>query len=203
MEKNESLKGQKILVEHSSPNLFKPFHIGHVMNNSIGESVTRLHRMAGAEVTAISYPSDVSLGIGQAVWALLQEGVETIRDDSVDVSSKLKVLADAYVRGKQTYKDDESIHQVVRDITQQIYRQEEGEAWDAYQLGKQLSLNYFQEMTARLGSSFDGYVYESEAGRAGKEIVQTSTGSVFVESNGAVIYEGEQDGLHTPRIYKC
>ena len=31
--------GKHILVEHSSPNLFKPFHVGHVMNNSIGESV--------------------------------------------------------------------------------------------------------------------------------------------------------------------
>ncbi len=40
--KNNTYKNQDILIEHSSPNLFKPFHIGHLMNNTIGESFVRL-----------------------------------------------------------------------------------------------------------------------------------------------------------------
>lgn len=37
-------QGKNILVEHSSPNLFKPFHIGHMMNNAIGESISQIGR---------------------------------------------------------------------------------------------------------------------------------------------------------------
>ena len=47
----EVYKGKKILVEHSSPNLFKPFHIGHLMNNTIGEALYRLAKSSGAKAT--------------------------------------------------------------------------------------------------------------------------------------------------------
>ena len=52
-------EGQKILVEHSSPNLFKPFHIGHLMNNAVGEAITGLAKHSGAEVITMSFPSDI------------------------------------------------------------------------------------------------------------------------------------------------
>jgi arginyl-tRNA synthetase len=42
----------KILIEHTQPNPFKEFHIGHLMNNAIGESLTRILKANGAEVTA-------------------------------------------------------------------------------------------------------------------------------------------------------
>ena len=40
--KNETLAGQKIMVEYTQPNPFKPFHIGHLMSNAIGESISRI-----------------------------------------------------------------------------------------------------------------------------------------------------------------
>ena len=52
-------------------------------------------------------------------------------------------------------------------------------------------------MTSRLGSTFDGFIFESEAGKEGKQIVRDNTPSVYTESQGAVIYEGEKEGLHT------
>ena len=88
--------GKKILIEHSSPNLFKPFHIGHVMNNAIGESINRFARFSGAEVTTISYPSDVSLGIGKAVWAFMRDGVEklnALKPSKITREVKAKVCA--------------------------------------------------------------------------------------------------------------
>ena len=66
-------KGKNILVEHSSPNLFKPFHIGHMMNNAIGESLVRLMRTSGANVTTMSFPSDMSIGIAKAIFILLEK----------------------------------------------------------------------------------------------------------------------------------
>src|SRR3989344_3500517 len=47
---NKSLSGKKIMVEYTDPNPFKEFHIGHLMSNAIGESISRLLQFSGAEV---------------------------------------------------------------------------------------------------------------------------------------------------------
>jgi arginyl-tRNA synthetase len=81
---NESLKNKKVLVEHSSPNLFKPFHIGHLMNNTIGESMVRIMKSTGANVTTLSFPSDVSLGIAKAVYIMLEDGISIFDTKQTD-----------------------------------------------------------------------------------------------------------------------
>lgn len=199
---NESWEGKKILVEHSSPNLFKPFHIGHMMNNTVGEAMTRLCRTTRAEVSMISYPSDVSLGIGKAVWQFLQYGIEKI-DEFETISEKMQFLGRCYAEGTQAYKDNENIEPRVREITQDIYEHRDTTAYAAYKIGRDLNLEYFIQMAARLGSAFDGFIFESEAGKIGKEIIAENTPSVYTESNGAVIFEpsesdlSENKSLHT------
>ena len=193
---NESWKGKRILVEHSSPNLFKPFHIGHMMNNTVGESMARLCKSSGADVSMISYPSDVSLGIGKAVWQLLQYGVSKL-DEYQTLAEKMTFLGRCYSEGTQAYIDDENIEPRVREITQEIYEHRDTAAYDAYKIGRDLNLEYFIRMTARLGSTFDGFIFESEAGIVGKKLVQENTPSIYTQSGVSTIYEGEQDGLHT------
>lgn len=90
-------KDKKVLIEHSSPNLFKPFHIGHLVNNTYGESLVRITRAAGAEVIPLSYPSDVSPGIAKAVWGILDAGIED--------SFTIEQVGDAYVHGTNAYKE--------------------------------------------------------------------------------------------------
>ena len=189
-------KGTKILVEHSSPNLFKPFHIGHVMNNAIGESINRFARFSGAEVTAISYPSDVSLGIGKAVWALLDAGLDKLEALSSE-AEKLSYLGSCYVRGTKALEDDPSLEPRIREITKIIYESTPSPEYDAYKIGKDINLSYFKSITKRLGSTFDNFIFESEAGREGEVLVRAHIGDIFENSEGAVVYKGEQDGLHT------
>lgn len=188
--------GKKILVEHSSPNLFKPFHIGHVMNNTIGEAITRLARASGADVNVISYPSDVSLGIAKAVYVLLQDGLSKLNSFNNDYQ-KLEYLGECYVRGTKAYDEDEVVQKRVREIVKCLYEHIDGPELQAYEVGKQINLEYFKNTVARLGTKFDDYIFESEAGVEGKQIVLDNTPAVFTESDNAVIYEGEKDGLHT------
>jgi arginyl-tRNA synthetase len=194
--KSELHKGKKILVEHSSPNLFKPFHIGHVMNNTIGESISRLAKFSGAEVTTISYPSDVSLGIGKALFILLDEGKDKL-DSLKTEKEKLDYLGDCYVRGTKAFEDDESIVERVKEITKVLYEKTPGEILDLYNKCKEINLSYFKGVTKRLGSNFEDFIFESEAGEEGERIVRENIGSVFEESEGAVIFRGEDRGLHT------
>ncbi len=194
--RSEIHKGKKILVEHSSPNLFKPFHIGHVMNNTIGESINRLARFSGADVTTISYPSDVSLGIGKAVWAFMEDGVEKLNEFKTE-EEKLNYLGNCYVVGTKAMEENPSLEPRIREITKIIYEHTPSPEYDAYQIGKEINLSYFKGMTKHLGSNFDNFIFESEAGKEGEKLVRENTGSIFEKSDGAVVYKGEQDGLHT------
>ncbi|MFT7328060.1 MAG: arginyl-tRNA synthetase [Crocinitomicaceae bacterium] len=191
---NNSWEGKKILVEHSSPNLFKPFHIGHMMNNTVGESMTRLCRTTGAEVSMISYPSDVSLGIGKSVWQFLQYGVEKI-DEFETLAEKMVFLGKCYSEGTKAFVDDKNIEPRIREITQDIYEHRDTNAYAAYKIGRDLNLEYFIKMTAQLGSEFDGFIFESEAGKIGKEIVLENTPSVYSQSNNAFIFEPSEADL--------
>ncbi len=195
---NHSNKGKTILVEHSSPNLFKAFHIGHVMNNAIGESISRLAIFSGADVKNISYPSDISLGIAKAVWILMQDGgMEKLKTLSAP-SEIIEYLGDCYVRGTRAYDDTPEIQADIRLIADNMYKEEKNTPeYKVYEDAKALNMAYFKTITATLGSTFDDFIYESEAGEIGKNIVLDNIGRVYTESDGAVIYEGEQDGLHT------
>ena len=133
--KSEIHKGKKILVEHSSPNLFKPFHIGHVMNNTIGESINRLAHFSGADVSTISYPSDVSLGIGKAVWAFMQDGVEKLNEFKTE-QEKLNYLGECYVKGTKAMEENPELEPRMREITKIIYEHIPSPEYDAYQIGK-------------------------------------------------------------------
>ncbi|MDQ3244852.1 MAG: arginine--tRNA ligase, partial [bacterium] len=194
--KNKIHENKKILVEHSSPNLFKPFHIGHVMNNAIGESITRLARYSGASVTEISYPSDVSYGIGKAVWAFLEDGIIKL-DEYKTQEEKLGYLGECYVKGTKALEEDPTLEQRMREITKNIYDKIESVEYEAYKIGREINLEYFKYMTQRLGSHFDDFIFESEAGTEGEVLVRANIGGIFEESEGAVVYKGEQDGLHT------
>ncbi len=184
-------QGQKILVEHSSPNLFKPFHVGHMMNNAIGESLTRLMKFSGADVRTMSFPSDISLGIAKAIFVILKKS-----PDGHLYNPSIQVLGDAYVEGTKRYEEDESIHARVKEIADNLYAQKDSPEWRAFNVCKNFNIEYFEQVVARLGSIFDSYVYESEAGEVGKKIVLENTPSVFTESEGAIVYIPDESKKH-------
>src|SRR5262249_36108693 len=84
---NGSLKGEKVMVEYTDPNPFKEFHIGHLMSNTIGESVARLFEWNGAEVKRACYQGDVGLHVAKAVWGAMHGH------------------GDAYVAGAKAYEE--------------------------------------------------------------------------------------------------
>lgn len=182
---------QKILVEHSSPNLFKPFHIGHMMNNAIGQSLVNLMKFSGASVRTMSFPSDISLGIAKAIFVILEKA-----PDGNLMNPSIEVLGDAYVQGTKRYEEDESIHTRVKEIADNLYAQKDSPEWTAFVNCKKFNIEYFEHVVARLGSKFDSYIFESEAGEVGKKIVVENTPKVFTESDGAIVYIPDEEKKH-------
>lgn len=181
-------RGKSFLIEHSSPNLFKPFHIGHLVNNTYGEALVRIVGTAGANITPLSFPSDVSPGIAKAVWGILD--AEQENDFTVEQ------IGNAYVRGVNAYKDDEDAKKKIDEINTNLYIQNKPTPeWAVYKQGRKLSLEYFQAITSRLGSKFNDFIFESESEVEGKRVIKENTPEVFEESEGAIIFRGSKHGL--------
>lgn len=181
--KNENLKGQKTIIEYTDPNPFKEFHIGHLMPNVIGESIARIVEANGAEIQRANYQGDVGLHVAKAVWAM-KKGTD---------------LMQAYAEGHKAYTEDEVAKAEIIEINKKIYDKSDAEINDLYESGRQKSLLYFEVMYKILGTKFDHYFFESEVADFGKETVLKNVPSVFEESEGAVVFKGENHDkkLHT------
>jgi len=188
---NQERSGQQILIEHSSPNLFKPFHIGHMMNNAIGESLVRLFRASGATVTTMSFPSDISIGIAKAIFVILEKAP----DGNLEKPS-IEILGNAYSEGTKRYDEDETIHARVKEIADNLYSRKTSPELTTFENCKQFNIAYFETIIAKLGSQFDSYIYESQAGEIGKKIVLENTPTVFTESQGAIVYIPDESKKH-------
>ncbi len=189
---------RKILVEHSSPNLFKPFNIGLFMNNTIGEFISRSMKISDADTTTISYPSDISLGIAKAIFIIKRDEVNNIGKDY----SKVENLGEAYVEGVkyfEEHKDDTEKTKEIKDIANNLFNNIESKDLEVYNSSKKINIDYLFDLLSRFGSTFDGLVYESEAGVVGKKIVLANLDRVFTESEGAIVYVPSEDrkDIHT------
>lgn len=185
--KNDSGAGKKVMIEFTDPNPFKEFHIGHLMSNAIGEAIARLTEATGAEVRRTNYQGDVGLHVAKTIWGILQSKGEP---------SNLTQLAQAYVDGNKAYENDDKAKQSIIDLNNKIYSRSDEKINEIYDIGRETSLEYFETIYKQLGTQFDFYFYESTTGAFGKTLVVENTPAVFKSSEGAVIFPGEEFGLH-------
>ncbi|MCU0678765.1 MAG: arginine--tRNA ligase [Candidatus Pacebacteria bacterium] len=185
---NDSEVGEVVLFEYTSPNLFKPLHIGNLVGNIVGESFTRLFEMAGADVRRMNYPSDIGLTVAKGVW-----GLQTTAANPNDIAA----LGNAYRVGNDAYENDPAAKTEIETINRALYAGTDASLSTLRDAGIATSRRSLAAICELLGTHFDTEITESQASAPGTEIVKANIGSVFTESNGAVIYEGEKVGLHT------
>jgi arginyl-tRNA synthetase len=193
---NKKLKGEKTVVEYTDPNPFKEFHIGHLMSNAIGEAIARTVEANGAKVKRACYQGDVGLHVAKAIYGItvLQPNINKLFSDKNFTASS---LGEAYAYGAGAYEDDIGAKKEILKINKNIYDGSDPLANKIYNWGRKISLKYFEEIYKILGTKFDEYFFESETGPFGKKIVEKNIGKVFQKSEGAVIFKGEDYGLHT------
>lgn len=212
---------KKVLYEYTDPNPFKVFHIGHLMANTIGEALARITESQGADVKRFCYQGDVGRHIALTIWGLrfMKEGIP---NDTAPLSDRVAYFGKAYALGATEYKrvEDEAkknnqlgedglpnspefvkVDTEVQEINKRIYDKSDAEINEIYDLGKEWSLEHFEHLYDILGTKFDRYFFESQCVEDGMRIVKENTKpqgkGVFVESNGAFVFDGEQFGLNT------
>ena len=182
---------QKVLVEHSSPNLFKPFHIGHLMNNIIGESIVRMMKTTKADLRTMAFPSDISIGIAKAIYILKNKKNWSFFNEDI-----INILGNAYTEGVRFYEENPDKQDEIKLVAKNLFeRNSETEEYQIYTKAREVNIEYFKKVLAMLGSKFDHFIYESEAGIRGEEIVKENVNKeegkevFFVAENGAIVFD--------------
>ena len=193
-----TLKGKRILVEFAHPNTHKIFHIGHLRNISIGESLSRILEANGAEVIRINYQGDVGLHIAKCLYAIMKMGPgEQKKIAHKPLHERIDFLGKAYAEGNTAYENDEKAKAHIHEINQQIYLRDKN-VFDLWKETRQWSLDYFDEIYKRVNTEFKRLFFESEVADRGLEIARIALKKkILEESDGAVILNGKKHAVDT------
>ncbi|MEY2640701.1 MAG: hypothetical protein RL150_94 [Candidatus Parcubacteria bacterium] len=191
------LHGERTMIEYTDPNPFKQMHIGHLMANTVGEALCRIAEWNGAEVKRMVYQGDIGMHVAKAVWGMVQTRAGFPHDeDSLDV--KVRFLGNAYAFGAREYEQDENAKKEIEVTNKMLFARSNHELQIYYEKGRAWSLEAFEKIYPRLGTTFDFQVLESEVAEIGKQTVLDGVAKgIFEESQGAIVYKGEKCGLHT------
>ena len=193
--KNKILEGKKVMIEYTDPNPFKPFHIGHLMANAVGESISRIIEYSGADTIRANYQGDLGLHVAKAIYGLKEYGLP---EESKSVSDKAIYIGQCYSKASNLYDDDPRVKNEIDLLNKKIYEQDK-EIKDIYDWGRKITLEAFQSIYKFLDTNFDYYFFESEMVSIGTEIVKDNMEKIFEESNGAIVFDGQKydSKLHT------
>lgn len=189
---------QEILVEFGDPNPLKAMHLGHLYTAIVGDTVAHLFETGGAIVKRLSYHGDVGMHVAKCLWAIRQDTEQSNKTDSqiaADLSDE--TIGRYYAAGARAFADDEQVANSIKEINASIYNGDNPELKSLYNLLIAKSFAVFDQTFNELGINYDKRYLESASAKVGVELVKQNVGEVFEESDGAIVYKGEDDGLHT------
>ena len=202
----QQFAGKQVVAEYSDPNPFKALHAGHLYTTVVGDVIARLFEEAGAEVHRINYGGDVGLHVGRAMWAIITflGGEYPEKLTAIPETERSTWLSARYVEGSTAYDNDEQAKQAIIAVNKRVYQlhttqDHESPFAQIYWTCREWSYDGFRALYSQLQTTpFERFLPESESTAAGLEIVAKGTQQgVFKVSQGATIFEGEAQGLHT------
>jgi len=191
---SSTLSGRKVMIEFSSPNTNKPLHLGHLRNDVLGESLSRILAKAGAEVRKINHPNDRGVHICKSMLAYQAYG-----GGSTPESEGLKgdhFVGKYYVLFNKLKEEDSSAEEKAQDM---LVKWEAGdpEVRVLWQRMKDWVLEGIKATYERTGVSFDLYDFESETYQLGVDnvIAGLERGVFYKNEDGSVWADFEDIGL--------
>jgi arginyl-tRNA synthetase len=198
-------KGNEYVLEYSCPNAFKELHAGHLYQTIAGDSIARLLEHLGAKVHRTNFGGDVGLHVAKAMWGIVNtfSGEDPLQLSKIDDNDRPKFLSKSYVMGAAAYENDAIAQTEIDVLNKRIYElhnnndRESGFA-KIYWTCRQWSYDYFNKFYSYLGAEPFRFYAESETAPVGLDLVEKGLREkIFVESQGAIVFVGENEGLHT------
>ena len=189
----EENNGKKVIVEYSSPNIAKPFHIGHLKTTIIGHSLYNIYKYMGYETIGLNHLGDYG-----TQFAKLIEGYKRWGSEYDFSTEPIEKLADIYKRINQLCTDDEEVLEICRANFKKL---EDGyeEFVTLWAKFKELSLVEFEKIYEELNIKFDDYDGEAFYSDKIPEVIEILEKSgALIESEGAKIIDLTDQGIDSP-----
>ncbi len=179
--------GKNIVIDYSSINIAKPFHIGHLSTTVIGGALYRIYKFLGYNVIGINHLGDYGTQFGKLIYAYKEWG----NKEEVALGG-IKELTRLYVKYHEEVEKDPSLDDVARQYFKKI---EEGdkECNDLFKWFKELTLKDVVKIYEKLDITFDSYNGESFYNDKMDVVIdELKQKNLLVESNGAQIVDLEK-----------
>ena len=190
-------EGKPVIVEYSSPNIAKPFHIGHIRSTVIGNSLYKIYDAMGYNVTRINHLGDYGTQFGKMIVAYRHWGN---KQDVID--EPIKTLLSYYTKFHVEVENHPELDDEARATFAKLEHGEKEEV-ELWQWFRDESLKEFTRVYDMLGISYDSYAGESFYSDKMPAIVEDlKKKNLLVESKGAMIVDLEPYGLTPAPILK-
>ena len=179
--------GRRVMVEYSSPNTNKPLHLGHLRNDALGESVSRILKKAGAQVYRVNIINNRGIHICKSMLAY-----KLFHESAGDTPEKLGMKGDHFVGqcyvefDKYAKEHPEALAQAEEMLVK--WEAGDSEVRSLWQKMNDWTLNGVQETYRRTGVGFEKLYFESDTYLKGKEEIQRGLekGIFFKAEDGSV-----------------
>ncbi len=179
--------GKTIVIDYSSPNIAKPFHIGHLRSTAIGNSLYKIYKALGYNVVGINHLGDWGTQFGKLIVAYKLWG----NKEAVEIDD-IKELSRIYVKFHEEAEKNPSLNDEARSW---LVKMQEGdkEAIDLWKWFCDISMKEFNRIYKRLNITFDSYAGESFYNDKMQAVVdELREKNLLTESQGAQIVDLEK-----------
>ena len=189
--------GKNVVLDFSSTNIAKPFHIGHLRSTVIGNAIRNIMKHQGFNTTGVNYIGDYGTQFGMMISAYLKWGDE----DKIN-ANPIKELLNLYVKYNKIAKEDETYMDEARDWFDKLEKKDPTavKLWSWF---REISLKEFQRVYDLLGVKFDNFNGESFHSQfIGDALEAIDKKNLLEESDGAMIINLDDENLPPVLIKK-
>lgn len=194
--KPNTLSGRRIMIEFSSPNTNKPLHLGHLRNDALGESMSRILKAVGADIRKVCIINDRGVHICKSMLAK-QKYYADKSPETEGVKSD-RFVGDCYVKFHEWSKEDPAAEEAAREMLRK-WESGDPETLTLWKTMNDWAVSGMKATYERTGVSFDQYYYESQTYLKGRDEVLKGleNGVFFKAEDGSVQIDLSNEGLDT------
>ncbi len=190
-------EGKTMCIDYSSPNMAKPFHIGHLGTTAIGNSIKRIHQFAGYNCVGINHLGDWGTQYGRLAVAYKKWGSRE-EIERIGVKELVRIYQKFYIEAEK----DESLNDLARAEFTKMERGDK-QALEIWQWFREISLKEFMKTYNLLGIDFESYSGESFYNDKMQAVVdELSDKGLLKESEGAMLVPLEEYNMPPCLILK-
>ena len=180
--------GRNVVIDYSSPNIAKPFHIGHLRSTVIGGALYKIYEFLGYNSVGINFLGDwgVQFGKVMAGLSLWENEYDFHNEDEINIILKI------YVRFSNEEKENPELTKIAKQWLKKLEDRDE-QTYKTWEWLRKISLENYQKTYDLLNAKFDLYRGEAYYNDKMQDVIdELKEKNLLVESQGAFVVDLEK-----------